>query len=158
MTSPASIGKHPIHPMLVAIPIGLFVFSLISDGIALYHGGDAFWSNVAFYTMLGGVVGALVAAVPGFIDWLSIKDPKVKNIGLWHMALNLTVVVLYAINLWLRTNNGFDARLPLALSVVSILLLCVSGWLGGTMVYRHGMAVEPTPEPNAPEGNRVRHI
>src|SRR5689334_21952130 len=158
MTSPASIGKHPIHPMLVAIPIGLFVFSLISDGIAFYRHGDAFWSNVAFYTMLGGVVSALIAALPGFIDWLSIKDRKVKTIGLWHMLLNLTVVALYAINLWLRTNNTFDARLPLALSVVSILLLCVSGWLGGSLVYEHGMAVEPTPEPNAPESNRVRHV
>ena len=158
MTSPASIGKHPIHPMLVAIPIGLFVFSLISDGIAVYHHGDVFWSNVAFYTMVGGVVSALIAAVPGLIDFLSIKDREVKTIGLWHMSLNLIIVALYAINLWLRTNGGPDARLPLALSVIGILLLCVSGWLGGSLVYRHGMAVEPTPEPNAPEGSRVRHV
>src|SRR5262249_3166762 len=134
---------HPIHPMLVAIPIGLFVFSLIGDGIAFYRRGDAFWSNVAFYTMLGGVVGALIAAEPGFIDCLSIKDRKAKNIGLWHMSFNLTIGALYAINLWLRTNSSFDARLPLALSVVAVALLLVSGWLGGEMVFRHGVAVEP---------------
>src|ERR1051326_249497 len=136
MTSPASVKRHPIHPMLVAIPIGLWVFSLVSDFIAIYRNGDIFWSNVAFYTMAGGLIGALLAAVPGLIDWLSITDRKAKSIGLWHMVLNLTVVGLFAINLWMRTGNPIEYKVPIALSVVSILLLCVSGWVGGEMIFK----------------------
>jgi uncharacterized membrane protein len=158
MSSPASIGKHPIHPMLVAIPIGLWIFSLVSDCIAFFRGGDIFWSNVAFYTMVGGVVGALIAAVPGLIDWLSITNRKAKSIGLWHMLINLTVVGLFAGNIWLRMGNQSESRFPLALSVIGIILLGISGWLGGEMVFRHGVAVEPQHTPRVREGNEVHPI
>ena len=156
MSSPASISKHPIHPMLISIPIGLWIFSLISDFIAIFKGGDLFWSNVAFYTMLGGVIGALLAAVPGFVDWLALKEPRVKTIGLWHMVINLTVVGLFSFNLWLRTGASPDARLPFALSVISILLLGISGWLGGEMVYKHGVSVEPQHDTDAEARAKAR--
>src|SRR6185295_8785585 len=102
MASPASIAKHPIHPMLVALPIGLWIFSLVSDVIYLMKWGGGVWNDVAFYTMAGGVVGALIAAVPGFVDFLSIKNDQVRTIAIWHMGINLAVVALYAFNLWLR--------------------------------------------------------
>lgn len=158
MASPASIAKHPIHPMLIAIPIGLWIFSLVSDFISIFKGGDVFWSNVAFYTMAGGVIGALLAAVPGFIDWLAIKDQKVKTIGLWHMVINLTVVGLFSFNLWLRTTSSPDARLPFALSVISVLLLSISGWLGGELVFKHGVAVEPQQDTSAEARSKARIV
>lgn len=70
MASPASIAKHPIHPVLVALPIGLWIFSLVSDVIYLTKWGGPVWNDVAFYTMAGGFGSALLAAVPGLIDLL----------------------------------------------------------------------------------------
>ena len=142
MASPASIAKHPIHPMLVALPIGLWIFSLVSDVMYLVKWG-AVWADVAFYTMAGGLVGALVAAMPGLVDLLSISDPKVKKIGIWHMCINLVAVALFAVNLWLRTTASPGATPPIWLSVIGVVMLGISGWLGGEMVYVHAVAVEP---------------
>jgi len=145
MSSPASIRKHPIHPMLIVFPIGLWVFSFICD--IVYHAGshNPLWKEMAFYTMLGGVVGALLAAVPGFIDYLSIRDVHVRRIATTHMVLNLAVVALFIFNLGLRF-NGSSEVLPVVLSVIAIAILSVSGWLGGSMVYEHQVAVEPVPD------------
>lgn len=143
MASPASIGGHPIHPMLIAFPIGLWIFSLVCDLIHVLGWGGAVWNDVAFYTMAGGIVGALLAALPGLIDLVSLSDPKVKSIGIWHMTINLLAVALFAVNLWLRTGSAPSTKLPIALSVIGIILIGISGWLGGEMVYVHGVAVEP---------------
>lgn len=140
MVSRASIAGHPIHPMLVPIPIGLFVFSLVAD-IAVYLGWGGAWSAVALYCMGGGIVGALLAAVFGFFDLLSLRDDAPKKIGVAHMVINLIVVTLYVVNFWLRW-EGEPLEGPTGtLSVVAILLLLASGWLGGHMVYVHGVAV-----------------
>ena len=145
MRTPASIFKHPIHPMLIVFPIGLWIFSLACDLIRLAGvSGDA-WSTVAFFSMIGGLVGALCAAVPGFIDLLFYKGgaPPVRTIALAHMAINLTAVVLYAINIWLRasgpTNLGTSLSAPVVLSIIGVALLFVSGWLGGQMVHVYGV-------------------
>lgn len=142
MTSPASIAKHPIHPMLVAFPIGLWVFSLVCDVIYAIGWGSAAWKDVAFYTMAGGIVGALLAAVPGFIDLFSLSGKRLK-IGVAHMIINLSLVAIFAANLWLRTKNMPNATLPVVLSVIGVVLLIVSGWLGGELIYVYGVAVEP---------------
>jgi uncharacterized membrane protein len=74
MASPASIGGHPVHPMIIPFPIALWVFSLVADLIYLWRGNPVWRDYIAFYTLLGGIIGAVVAAVPGFIDWLSLND------------------------------------------------------------------------------------
>ncbi|MES2565076.1 MAG: DUF2231 domain-containing protein [Pseudomonadota bacterium] len=140
MRTPASIAKHPIHPMLVTIPIGLWVFSFVCDLTFVLGSGVTLWFTLGFWTLIGGLVGALLAAIPGVIDMLSLEDSP-KKIALAHGAINLTVVVLYAVNLTLRINGTELAGLPLALSGVAIALLLVSGWLGGHMVYVHRVGV-----------------
>ncbi|MEO6947151.1 MAG: DUF2231 domain-containing protein [Nitrobacter sp.] len=107
MHTPASIFKHPIHPMLIVFPIGLWSFSLTCDLVRLAGAPGDSWSTVAFFTMVGGLIGALCAAVPGFIDLLFYKGgaPPVKKLALTHMAINLTAVVLYAINIWMRASR-----------------------------------------------------
>lgn len=120
--------------MLVPLPIGLWLFSLIADICAVFGGNASEWRTVALYTMAGGIVGALLAAVPGLIDLTSLSPGPRKRTALAHMSINLTVVALYAWNLWLRI-NGSTGALVLGLSVVAIALLVVSGWLGGKMVY-----------------------
>jgi uncharacterized membrane protein len=136
----ARVGNHPIHPMLVPLPIGLWVFSLVTDIIYRYSGVET-WSTVAYYSMAGGIIGALLAAVPGFIDILALKASPVKKIALWHMSINLIALILFCANLYLRTGAP-DAGTPFVLSFVGVLFIVVSGWLGGQMVYVHGLAVD----------------
>ena len=143
MRTPASISGHPIHPMLVTLPIGLWVFSFVADLLCLrgVGPGPETWAVVAYYTMIGGIVGALLAAVPGLIDLTSIKDPAIKKTGLVHMGINLTVVVIYIVNVCLRYSATEVRVATVLMSGVTILLLLVSGWLGGKMVYLGRVAV-----------------
>jgi uncharacterized membrane protein len=143
MRARANIAKHPIHPMLVAIPIGLWVFSLVCDLAHVFGATSENWQIVARYTLVGGIFGALVAAVPGFIDMLALPWAS-KRVALMHMSINLTVVAMYVVNWYLRM-RGTESNGPVWLSVIAILLLLVSGWLGGKMVYVHGVAVETEP-------------
>ena len=149
MSTPASIAKHPIHPMLVVFPIGLWIFSLISDFVFLLT-DDAVWNDVAFYTMAGGLIGAVLAAVPGLFDMFSISDKKVGKIAWNHMILNLIAVVIFAVDFYLRLGNTRGATFPIVLSVVGVLFIAVSGWLGGEMVYVHGMGVRQQSAREAP--------
>jgi uncharacterized membrane protein len=148
MRTPASILKHPIHPMLIVFPIGLWIFSFACDLIRLAGASGEAWITVAFYSMVGGLIGALCAAVPGLIDLIYYKGgtPPVKKIALTHMTINLIVVALYAINVWLRAGElgveGASLSAPVLLSIIGVGLLFVSGWLGGQMVHVHGVGVE----------------
>lgn len=151
MKASANIGGHPIHTMLIPFPIGLWVFAMAADIIFMWRGNPA-WRSVAFYCIAGGIVGAALAAVFGLIDLLGVKDdPKVFRIGLMHGGFNVAALVVFVLNLYLRTNAGAqmvgaESSVPLALSVIGVLILCVSGWLGGELVFRHGMGVDARPE------------
>jgi uncharacterized membrane protein len=145
MRTPANIAGHPIHPMLVPLPIGLWLFSFACDVIAMFSRDPHDWKIVALYTMVGGIVGAMLAAIPGLIDFLSLpREPR--KTALVHMTLNLVIVGLFAANAWWRIASPNDAEAPgmsapVWLSLVAVLMLAVSGWLGGHLVYRHGVAV-----------------
>src|SRR5205085_11158041 len=96
MSSPASIKKHPVHPMLVGFPIGLWVFALVCDVVHAVS-GSAIWQTVATFCVAGGIVGALLAAVPGLIDYFSITEAEMRRIANLQLAVNLGAVVIYAI-------------------------------------------------------------
>ena len=149
MRTPANIAKHPIHPMLVPIPIGLWIFSLFCDLMQAGGSSNPAWPTVALYTMGGGIAGALAAAVPGLIDLLSLPEGPRKT-ALVHMTINLTVVALYVVNFWLRINPPATFTTTLWLSIIAIGLLVISGWLGGKMVYVHGVAVDAAPDTTVP--------
>jgi uncharacterized membrane protein len=146
MSSTASIKGHPLHAMLIPLPIGLWIFSIISDLIFKFGYGGAVWNDVALYTLGGGTIGALIAAVPGFLDFTDINNPKTRTIAIWHMRINLAAVVLYAVNFWLRMHRAPGDNLPIVLSVVGIVLIMISGWLGGELVYVRGVAVKQPPD------------
>jgi uncharacterized membrane protein len=142
MNTPASIRNHPIHPMLIVFPIALWIVSLICD--VIYHAGshNPFWKGVAFYAIAGGIIGGALAAVPGFIDYLSITNQAVKRIATTHLALNVTTLALFLFNLGIRYNAAPNGEmLGVALSVIAVVLLGVSGWLGGALVYEHHMGI-----------------
>ncbi len=142
MKNKARIAGHPIHPMLVSIPIGLWVFSFIAD-LLYFSLNSPLWAVIASYSMAAGCVGALLAALPGFVDYFSLKDPPTKKVATWHMAINLILVVLYAFNFYLRYEYQYDIRgIPFALSFLGIVLLGLSGWLGGELIYVHKVAID----------------
>jgi len=127
-------------------PIGLWIFSIVSDLIFKFGYGGPVWDDVAFYTLAGGIVGALIAALPGFIDLTDLENPKTKKIAIWHMIINLVAVALYCVNFWLRMHRAPGDNLPIVLSVIGIVLIIISGWLGGEMVYVRGVAVQQPPD------------
>lgn len=134
---------HPLHPALVHFPIGLFVLSLVLDGMTLLVEADNSLVRGAFYAMGVGVIMALVAAVPGLVDWADIRqDHPAKPRATTHMGLNITAVVLYLINLGVRYGR-LEAEsapiFPFILSLAGIGILSYSGYLGGNLVYNDGI-------------------
>lgn len=140
MMTPASIKGHPLHVMLIPLPLGLWIFSWVADLIYVSGWGEQ-WRAVAFYTIGGGVVGALLAAIPGYFDYRSLTDSHPKKIATWHMTLNLTIVALFGLNLWMRAVD-ISWEGAFVLSTLGVLLLGISGWLGGELVYKHGVGVD----------------
>ncbi len=132
--------------MIIPLPIGLWIFSLISDLIFKLGWGGPVWNDVAFYTLAGGIVVTLIAALPGFIDLTGLTNPKTKSIAIWHMVINLLAVGLYCVNLWMRMHRAPGDNLPIILSAIGIGLIIISGWLGGEMVYVRGVAVKQPPD------------
>jgi len=144
MRTPASIARHPIHPMLITIPIGLWIFSFVCDLVVYFSQSNEVavqWYMLGYWTMAGGLAGALLAAIPGLIDYLSIKDKRIRTLATLHMSINLGVVTLYAFNLWVRSTEPPDFLLGFGLSALAIVLLGFSGWIGGEMVHVHGVGV-----------------
>ena len=127
--------------MLVPVPIGCWLFSFACDLAFVLGSGATLWFTLGFWTMIGGVVGALGAAVPGVVDMLSLKGTT-RKLALTHMSLNIAIVLIYAVNIGMRIEGATVAGLPLALSIAGVSLLAVSGWLGGHMVYVHKVAVD----------------
>lgn len=149
MRSKFAIFGHPLHPMLVVLPIGLFIWALVADIVyATDQTGRAEWYSIAFWTGIAAIVTALVAALPGFGDYLTMAvRSDARGIATTHMLLNLAVVALYFVAMLLMLNDGArsGARLTtvILLHLIGTGLLALSGWLGGEMVYRHHLAVIP---------------
>ena len=137
--------RHPLHPFLVHFPVGLFVLSLLLDIAARIWPNVLGLSEAAFYSMVSGVVTALLAAVPGFVDYAEIRrDHPARKIAVAHMLLNLLAVGLYAVNIGLRWGEpqfGGPSLAPLVLSFIAIGVLSFSGHLGGKLVFDHGISV-----------------
>ena len=131
---------HPVHPMLIPLPIGAFVFALAALAVHLAT-GDPFWLAGSYWLSIAGVVTGLAAAAAGLADWLGIPDDSPnKRIGLIHMVLNVCLVAVF-FGAWLFL-GGFGGVAPdaatgpaLVMQIAAILALAVSGWLGGEMVY-----------------------
>ena len=163
MASRASIGGHPIHPMLIPFPIGLLVFSFIADLIYLWRGNPMWRDYIAFYTMLGGILGGAAAAIPGLIDWATLTDRAAVKVANWHARVNITTLVIFIASFYLRTTGGAAwipnmPMLPFILSILGIIGLSIAGWLGGQLVFAHGVAVEAKAEPTPAKPETRRNV
>jgi uncharacterized membrane protein len=143
MESKVSIGGHPIHPMLIPFPLALWSTSFAVD-ILFYFTRHATLLVIAKFMIAAGCLAAVAAAIPGIIDWLAIKDGEVKRVANWHARLNIAALVIFAISLFLRMGNyshlvGRRLTIPFLLSLVGVILIVISGWLGGELVFRYGV-------------------
>jgi uncharacterized membrane protein len=136
---------HPFHAMVIPVPIGAWVASLLFDVASFVAPDPSAFVRTSYWLIALGIVGALLAAGFGLMDLVRIpRGTKAFKVGVLHMALNVTVVALYVVGLALRHGRLDDAPVtaaPLAISAVAIALLGVSGWLGGELSYRYGVRV-----------------
>jgi uncharacterized membrane protein len=151
MESRAKLAGHPIHPMLIVFPLGLLGMAVIFDIIYLVSHNSG-WTVVAYYNIGAGIIGGLLAAVFGLIDWLAIpQGTRAKRIGLLHGLGNVVVVALFALS-WLlrRTAPAIPPSSALVLGFVGLLLALITGWLGGELVDRLGVGVDNGANLDAP--------
>ncbi|MEX2225032.1 MAG: DUF2231 domain-containing protein [Dehalococcoidia bacterium] len=148
MRSKFAIAGHPLHPMLIALPIGLFTWAVVCDVVYLATDREKLWYDMAFWAGIGGVITGLIAALPGVGDLLTMaKETDARDIAIVHGVTNVVVVGLFFVAMLLMLDDG--ATSGAALSVVFVLhlvglgLLGFAGWLGGEMVYRHHLGMEP---------------
>ena len=161
MESRVKVLGHPIHPMLVVVPLGSFIAAVIVDVIGVVSGNPSL-SLVGFWNIAVGVVGGLVAAAFGLADWWNIPGKtRAKRIGLMHGALNVVVIATFAL-VWLVRYGAADvtpSSTLLAVEIGALVAGAVAGWLGGELVDRLGVGVDDGAHLNAPNslGGRPAH-
>ena len=157
MESRAKLFGHPIHPMLIVFPLGLLAMALIFD-ILHFAMGNGYWSEIAYWMIAAGVISGLVAAPFGLVDWLAIPSgTRAKRIGALHGVGNLIVVVLYAASWWMRRAAPQDpVTVAYVLSFAGGVLALFTGWLGGELVDRLAVGVDPGAHIDAPSSLRSR--
>jgi uncharacterized membrane protein len=152
MQSKARALGHPIHQMLVVIPLGMFIAAAVFDGLYYWLGNTTF-ATISYYNIAGGIIGGLIAAVFGLIDWLAIPaGTRAKRIGLFHGATNVTMVMLFAAAWIARTAlpDLAPTTFVLGVELAAIVLALLAGWLGGELVDRLGVGVDDGANLNAP--------
>jgi uncharacterized membrane protein len=151
MESRAKLLGHPIHPMLIVFPLGLLATAVAFDIVGLSK-SETLWFVISFWMIAAGIIGGLLAAIFGLIDWWAIPSgTRAKAIGLWHGVGNVVVVLLFIASWFLRrpdpANPGTAA---FTLSFIAVVLALVTGWLGGELVDRLGVGVDRGAHMNAP--------
>jgi uncharacterized membrane protein len=142
---------HPVHPMIIPLPLGLLSGAVMCDIIYLVEGNPN-WGHISYWLVAGGVLSGLFAAIFGLADWLALDNgTRAKRVGGWHAVVNVIMVVLFAISWFLR--RGAPDRpgmVAIVLGIVAILFGAFGGWLGGELVYRLSVGVDFDAHVNSP--------
>jgi uncharacterized membrane protein len=152
MESKVKFLGHAVHPILIVFPLGLLIMGLIFDLLYFATDNTAF-ATAAYWDIAAGIIGGLLAAVFGLIDWLNIpNDTRAKAVGMWHGIGNVVVVALFALSWWLRYSDPAHTPSTIAfiLALVGIGIGAVTGWLGGELVERLGVGVAAGAHLDAP--------
>lgn len=140
--STASIAGHPLHPLLVPFPIACFVGTLVTD-IAYAETANMQWANFSAWLLIAGLVMGTLAAIAGIVDFLG--EPRIRSLAAaWvHGIGNGIAMVLAIFNFFLHSRDAYTSVVPtgLILSVLTVLIFVVTGWLGGELVFRHRVGV-----------------
>ena len=142
--STASIAGHPIHAMLVPIPIGCFVGALVTD-LVYWKTATIMWADMSAWLLAVGLVVSIFVVLAGLIDFLG--DRRIRDItAAWiHGLGNGLALILAIFNAFVHSRDAYTSVVPmgLILSALTVLILAVTGWNGWQMVYRHGVGVTP---------------
>ena len=152
MESRITVLGHPVHPMLIVLPLGLLSIGVLFDALYLLTGTEAF-ADVAFWNITVGIVGGLLAAVFGLLDWMSIpKDTRARGVGMWHGIGNVVIVGLFAVSWLIRPADHRYAPdpTPFLLGLIGAGLALGTAWLGGELVYRLRVGVDDDAGLDAP--------
>lgn len=143
MKSKASIKSHPIHPILIAFPIAFYIGTLLFDVLAMIT-KRMDYGLTARYIHIAAIVGAALAAIPGIIDYIFVipPDSSAKKRGVKHGIINTTVLVLFAVALYLKYKDNISPYIILSIELIGVILTFIAGWLGGTLVYRNQIGVD----------------
>lgn len=144
MRSKVNIKSHPLHPILVSFPIGFFTGTLVCHVLGWITATPGL-IETAYYLNIGGIAFGLIAAIPGFIDYLYTVPPKssAKKRGAKHGISNAISIVLFAIALIYRTGTNVNEFILLVMELAGFGLMLAAGWMGGTLVYRNQIGVDP---------------
>ena len=151
MESRAKLLGHPIHQMLIPFPFGLLATAVIFDIIYLLWGNPTM-TTVSYWMIYAGIIGAIIAAPFGLIDWLAIPSgTRAKTIGLLHGVSNLVAILLFAGSWWLRHYVPDHPEMTASLlSFIGAGMAGLGGWLGGELVERLGVGVHEGANLDAP--------
>lgn len=143
MRSKAHLKSHPLHPMLIPFPLAFFSGTFLFDLAGYISDTPALWQT-GFYLQIAGVGFALLAAVPGIIDYIYTVPPKssAKKRASIHGLLNVLNVVLQLGTWFYRRGDEFNPLIVLGLEAAGMALLVIAGWMGGTLVYRNQIGVD----------------
>jgi uncharacterized membrane protein len=152
MEAKARLLGHPIHQMMIVLPLGLLIGGWLFD-LGCTFLGRPLLGEIGFWNTAAGILSGLAAAVFGLIDWVAIPaGTRAKAVGLWHAGANVVMLVLFAATVYLR--RGAPGHSPntttLVLATAAIAFGGVSGWLGGELVNRLGIGVTPGAHVDAP--------
>lgn len=141
MESRATIAGHPIHPMLIPFPLALWTTSFVVD-VVFYFTRHPTLLVISKFLLAAGCIGAVAAAIFGIIDWLAIPKGEVKRVADWHARLNIIALIVFVASFLLRTSRfsewvGRRLTIPFLLSLVGVILITISGWLGGELTFRY---------------------
>ena len=146
--STANLAGHPVHPILVTLPIGFFVATFLFD-LVLWRTAAEAYATAALWSLGFGLIAAALAAIAGLIDFLG--DARIRNISdAWHHAIgNVILVLVQLFSFYQRYRYGTSAVVPLglSLSLIAVLIMLFTGWKGGELVFRHRVAVYDEPRP-----------
>ncbi|WP_257168349.1 DUF2231 domain-containing protein [Bradyrhizobium sp. SRS-191] len=140
--STARIARHPIHPMLVPFPIVCFIGALVTD-IAYWRTAEIMWADMSAWLLLVGLIMGILAGLAGLIDFLGNRLIRAQAPAWPHMIGNLIALVLAFFNNMVHARDAWTSVVPtgLILSLVTVLILPITGWLGWSLVYRHRVGV-----------------
>jgi uncharacterized membrane protein len=140
LSATVRIARHPIHPMLVPFPIVCFVGALVTD-IAYASTAEMMWADFSAWLLVIGMIMGVLAGIAGLIDFLGNRMIRAHRQAWFHMIGNIIALLLALLNTLVHTRDAWTSVVPagLILSVIVVLILCVTGWLGWSMVYRYGI-------------------
>ena len=138
------IKGHPLHPLLVPLPIGFFVATLLCD-LAFWWTADPLWATAGFWALFVAIVTAAIAAVAGLIDFVGNRKIRALRDAWRHMLGNVVAVVVAIASLMLRWSDGPPSVVPwgLGASILIFVLILYTGWKGGELSYRHRVGMLP---------------